>query len=336
MKRSYFTGVACVVLASACYGVTRILSNTALNGGLPEEFVRGLFGSSEIVRIAAANPARAVTNETLVALSMGIACVLSLLSALIGRRKLGVTFRQFMSLSVLGGGALAGTLLLITYAYLRIPPGMTIVINFTYPIFVMVAGVMFFREKARPAALVAVLLAIVGIGLLSLAGTSGTVDALGILIALASGITYAIYFLAGRNSSYASLETAVSNVYITGAASVLALVVALLTSRFSLPTDLFIWGVLFLEALLGYVIGLRLLLAGIRILGSTAASAINTLEPAFASITSMLIFGEAMGLFKGLGILLVLVGALISIILLRSAGVKAAPKSSGRASKKTR
>ncbi len=93
---------------------------------------------------------------------------------------------------------------------------------------------------------------------------------------------------------------------------------------------------LFLEALLGYVIGLRLLLAGIRILGSTAASAINTLEPAFASITSMLIFGEAMGLFKGLGILLVLVGALISIILLRSAGVKAAPKSSGRASKKTR
>lgn len=322
MKRSYVLGVICVVLASACYGITPILSNTALSGGLPADFVARVFGDGAFARLACADPARAVSNETLVAFSMGIACVLSLVTALLTGKRLAVTGRQLLGLSVLGGGALAGTLLLITYAYLRIPAGMTIVINFTYPIFVMLAGILFFREKARPAVFISLLLAICGIALISASGFSGEVNFIGVLIAVASGVVYAVYFLAGRNASYASLDTAVSNVYITGSAAILSLFIALCTSRFSLPADGFMWGVLFLEALLGYVVGLRLLLAGIRLLGSTAASALNTLEPAFASVTSMLVFGEAMGLLKGIGVVLVLIGALISIIALRRADMR--------------
>ena len=70
---------------------------------------------------------------------------------------------------------------------------------------------------------------------------------------------------------------------------------------------------------MGYIIGLRLLLAGIRLLGSVTASALNTLEPVFASITSVIVFGEAMGGMKMLGAGLVLLGALISIISMRKA-----------------
>ncbi len=42
MKRKHILGVLCVVLASACYGITPILSNAALNGGLPASFVARL------------------------------------------------------------------------------------------------------------------------------------------------------------------------------------------------------------------------------------------------------------------------------------------------------
>lgn len=70
------------------------------------------------------------------------------------------------------------------------------------------------------------------------------------------------------------------------------------------------------EAFLGYVVGLRLLLAGIKLLGSVSASALNTLEPAFASLTSMAVFGEAMGLLKGCGVILVLAAAVIGILTL--------------------
>ena len=61
---------------------------------------------------------------------------------------------------------------------------------------------------------------------------------------------------------------------------------------------------------------LRLLLAGIKLLGSVSASALNTLEPAFASLTSMAVFGEAMGLLKGCGVILVLAAAVIGILTL--------------------
>lgn len=315
---SAFLGVLFVVLASACYGITPILSNAALRGGFPKDFVLRVFGSGSFASSLIASPARAVSNETLVALCMGIACVISFLNALTGGKKLTVSGKQFFHLSTLGGGALAATLLLITYAYLYIPAGMTIVINFTYPVFVLLAGMLFFREKASSALFTSLLFAIVGIALISSASFSGKVELIGILLALASGIAYAVYFLAGKNSSYAHLDSAVSNFYITGAASLLSFIVAVATKRIGIPTDPVTWLLLFLEAAFGYILGLRLLLAGIRILGSAPAAALNTLEPVFASITSMLVFGEAIGLLKGVGIALVLLGALISILALRA------------------
>lgn len=314
---SALVGVIYVVLASACYGITPILSNAALRGGFPGEFVTRVFGSSKLASALIASPARALSNETLVALCMGIACVLSFLNAMLSGKKLSVSGKQFFHLSVLGGGGLAATLLLITYAYLYIPAWMTIVINFTYPVFVLLAGILFFREKASSALFISLFFAIIGITLISSSSFSGRVEFIGVLLALASGIAYAVYFLAGKNSSYAPLDSAVSAFYITGAAAIISFVAAVAVKRISIPTDGFIWLLLLAEAALGYIFGLRLLLAGIRHLGSAPAAALNTLEPVFATLTSMLVFGEAIGLLKGLGIALVLLGALISILALR-------------------
>lgn len=312
-KRRLVIGVLAVTLASVCYGITPILSNTLLNGGLPADFVIRVFGEGA-VNLLAASETRAMTNESIVAFCMGVACLLSVISCLAARKKLTVNPKQLWQLSLFGGGALCATLLLITYAYVRIPAGMTIVLNFTYPVFVVLAMVLFFKERFTFGKLIPLIAAIFGIALMSNTASGGKADALGILIALSSGVMYAVYFIAGNKSAYAKLDTSVTNPYITGSACIIAVIIALLTGRFRLPHDWFMWLVVFLEALLGYVVGLRLLLTGIRLLGSAAASAINTLEPAFATITSVLVFGEAMGLGKVLGILLVLVAALISIL----------------------
>ena len=316
MKRKHITGIIAVVLASLCYGITPILSNIALKGGLPAEFVHKLFGDS--AGILCADASRALSNESVVGISMGIACVFSLLLCLICGKKLKTTGKQTLQLSLFGGGALSATLLMITYAYLRIPAGLTIVINFTYPVFVLIALCLFFKEKFTPFKLIPLITAIIGIGLISGKSFSGSIDPVGILIALASGITYAVYFIAGRNSSYASLDTSVSNVYITGSACIICIAAALITGRFAFPADFFMWAILVLYSLLGYVIGLRLLLTGIKLLGSATASALNTLEPVFASLTSMLVFGETIGLSEGLGMLLVLASAFTAVISLRN------------------
>ena len=317
-KSSRIRGVICVVLASMCYGVTPILSNTALKGGLPGDFLTRVFGYAPAAMLL--DPSRAMPNESVVGFGMAIACVLSLIPCLIGRKSLKVTGRQALEMAAFGGGGFTATMLLISYAYLCIPAGVTIVLNFTYPILVALISAVFFKEKLKPLGIFALLIAIAGIALISLSGSSAAIGpkpALGIPLALASGLAYAVYFLAGRHASYSKLDTSVANFYITGSAALLCFTVALIAGRFRLPPNRFIWVVLLSSGVLGYMIGLRLLLTGIRLLGSTPASAINTLEPVFASLTSMLVFGELMSRMKVLGAVLVLVGALISILAMR-------------------
>ncbi len=315
-----FSGVICVVLASMCYGITPILSNTALKGGLPAEFLARLFKSAPSSMLL--DPNNAMPNESVVGFGMGIACILSLIACLIGRKSIRVTGKQALHMALFGGGGFTATMLLISYAYLCIPAGTTIVLNFTYPVMVALISALIFRERLRPASWIALALAITGIALISGLGASGssalgTNPGLGIPLALLSGLAYAVYFLAGRHASYSKLDTSVSNVYITGSAALICFAAAFISGRFRLPPNLFMWLVLLSSGILGYMVGLRLLLRGIRLLGSTPASALNTLEPVFASLTSMLVFGEAMTGPKLLGCALVLSGALISILVMR-------------------
>lgn len=313
-------GIICVVLASMCYGITPILSNVVLKGGLPGDFLTRVFGSAPAWALI--DPARAMPNESFTGFGMAIACVISLLSCLPGRKSLRVTGKQALHLCLFGGGGFAATMLLISYSYLCIPAGMTIVLNFTYPVLVALLSAAFFHERLRPIGVVGLVLAILGIALISGLGAEGGLDlgskpALGIPLALLSGVAYAVYFLAGRHSAYATLDTSVSNVYITGSASLLSFAAAFITGRFRVPPTAFIWLVLLAGGIIGSVLGIRLLLKGIRLLGSTPASALNTLEPVFASVTSMLVFGEAMGLQKIAGAALVLLGALFSILAMK-------------------
>ena len=103
MKRKTLIGVLCVVLASMCYGITPILSNAALRGGLPADFVLRVFGEGA-VSVMAADASRAMSNESVVGISMGIACVLSAAVCLIGGRRLRVSGKQTWQLLVMGGG----------------------------------------------------------------------------------------------------------------------------------------------------------------------------------------------------------------------------------------
>lgn len=97
MKRKHILGVLCVVLASACYGITPILSNAALNGGLPASFVARLFprGGAEFL---IADASREMTNECVVLYSMGIASLLSLFNCLIGKKRIDVSGKQLVQL----------------------------------------------------------------------------------------------------------------------------------------------------------------------------------------------------------------------------------------------
>lgn len=319
---SKLKGVLYVVLASLCYGVTPILSSTALKGGLPADFLTRLLGYAPT--FLAADPSRAMTNESLVGISMLIACVFSLLTCAAGKKKLSVSKAQLWQLAVFGGVGLTATMLLLTYSYAYITPGVALVLNFAYPVIVLVISSLFFGERFSVLRAAALAVAIIGILLVSgvfsfggAAGSSVSYEGIsptpGIILGLISAVAYAAYFLAGRHAKYYGLETPVCNAYITGFSALICLAVALFTGRLMLPKTLFIWLMVFGEGTVGMVIGLRLLLAGIRLLGSAPASALNTLEPVFVMITSAIVYGSVMNAPKIIGAVLVLAAALMSV-----------------------
>ena len=72
----------------------------------------------------------------------------------------------------------------------------------------------------------------------------------------------------------------------------------------------------------GYLVGLRLLLFGIRTLGSGTASMLNTFEPVMASVCGIVVLGETFSLQKGIGYALVLGAALLVVSSTVSEGKK--------------
>lgn len=311
MNKSRLKGVAAVVLASMCYGVTPILTNIALKGGLPLDFARRIFGEGAPSFLTASSET-AIPNESVVMLGMLLGCLISLITALIskkGKLLLDVKPKALLSMTLLGGGTFAATMLLISYAYRFMEPGSVIVLHFSYPV-IACAAALFFRERFTVYKAVAAVFAAAGIYLVS--GFCGADSFVGPLLALLSAFAYAAYFLLGKHSAYADVDSSVSGVYITLGAAAAAFVAALVSGRLALPSNAFLWLVLAMSGLIGYLIGLRLLLYGIKALGSGTAAMLNTLEPVMVTLSSIAVFGESMGLMKGLGCALVLLGTIIT------------------------
>ena len=212
--------------------------------------------------------------------------------------------KALLSMTLLGGGTFAATMLLISYAYRFMEPGSVIVLHFSYPVIACAAAALFFGERFTVYKAAAAVFAAAGIYLVS--GFCGADSFVGPLLALLSAFAYAAYFLLGKHSAYADVDSSVSGVYITLGAAAAAFVAALVSGRLAL------WLVLAMSGLIGYLIGLRLLLYGIKVLGSGTAAMLNTLEPVMVTLSSIAVFGESMGLMKGLGCALVLLGTIIT------------------------
>lgn len=323
-------GVLAVAAASLCYGVMPIISKTLLSGGLPPEFAARL--EAFIGRFTARpftlpetmlqNELYALKNESVVGFGMLFGCLISLLLLALGSkrggkpllRSLGQPAKSVLSMVLLGGFCLSSTMLLISYAYSYMSPGSVIVLHFSYPVLACVGGALFFGEGFGVKKLLSCALALGGVYLVS--GFSGASSPWGPVLALLSAVSYAAYFLAGRHSAYANVETSVTSVYITGSSAVVCLTASALTGGGAcvLPQTAFTLILLVLGGILGYLVGLRLLLYGIRTLGGGNASMLNTLEPVAATLFSMLVFGETLIPLKALGCLLILAAAIITVL----------------------
>ncbi len=222
-------------------------------------------------------------------------------------------YRNTLLLGVLGFAPQAG-LYFMTVKYLD--PGLASLLLYLYPAFVVAFSFMFIKRKPHLAQIVALVFSSAGC-VLTL-WTRGSYPLIGYFFGVAVAITYGAYLVAGER-----VMRGIDPIFIVanllGSSAVVYWIITLATGSFFLPSTLAsISGVVGI-AVVGSVIPIVTLFASIRLIGSSDASLVSTIEPLFTVVLSALIFGERLTSLQLAGGALILTGVLLLNLKFRKA-----------------
>jgi drug/metabolite transporter (DMT)-like permease len=287
-------GAGLVLLAGVGYGAVAILARVAYEGGSNAP-------TSLVVRFGLAG----VIFWVIVAAS-------GRLRRLPGRR--------------IGGFALMGLLfssgsIMSFMAVERIPAALASLVFYIYPAVVTLGSVLFFGTRFSRSRLVILAVTLLGCAL-TVDVEAGPVDALGLALAIATGVAYAGYVLIGSRAA-ADVPPLTASAWIISVAGLLMLVVGV-TGLFGdeLTTDISPrgWAAILALALFSTVVSISAFLAGLTRLDPYRASILSTIEPVVAVILAAILLDERLSLQQALGGVVIVSAALALQLLARREG----------------
>lgn len=229
---------------------------------------------------------------------------------------LRVTKKQLRNLIILGFVGNAITTLMLNMAFAHIDVGIVTPIHFTYPMFVTLACVIFFHEKLSKQKIIALMIAMSGIGCFFMAAlnsasfNSGTL--LGLFLAIVSGMFYAFYIIFMDKSGLKGEPPFKITFYVALASTIGMFLYGMTTRQLVLSTlTPKSWLISVIFAFLCTVVALSLLQVGIKHIGASEAAVISTFEPITSVIFGALLLGEKITLIKLVACALIFAGVLI-------------------------
>ena len=211
MKRqTLLKGYALVILSAVLYGCMPMITKYLYAEGINRE-------SAVLLRNMLALPVLAVL-------------------CLRGGKDLKVPVKALPAVALLALLGCCITPLLLYGSYQTIATGTATVFHFVYPAVVVLIGVVFLRKKLSPMTLLAVVLCIGGICLFN--DPNEPLDLEGCVLALISGVTYAVYVVLLSVFRHKELVGMKMNFYISAICTVVMLAYCLLSNRLILPTTL--------------------------------------------------------------------------------------------------
>ncbi len=202
------------------------------------------------------------------------------------------------------------TPILLYGSYQYIATGTATVFHFIYPVVVVVIGLLFLGRKMKTATLVAVLLCVIGICLFYNPGDP--LDWKGCALALASGVTYAIYVVLLSVFRYKEITGFRLNLYISMVCSVTMLAVCLAGKQLTLPNTLTGWLLCILLAVIINVGAVAMFQKGTFLIGGERAAILSTVEPLTGVVMGVVVFQETVTYLAVFGCICVL-GACVLI-----------------------
>ena len=176
---------------------------------------------------------------------------------------------------------------------------------FAYPVLVSLGAAALGRERFSPRRVVALAAATAGIALALTGGGTGAIDPLGVGLALASALIYALYVLAS-SSLLGTTDPFVLAASVSSGAAITFFADAAMHGQLAPRGGLTGVCLVIAVALSSSVIGTSAFMAGVRRLGASRASIVSSAEPALTAAFAFAAFGDRFGTVQLTGAGLVL------------------------------
>ena len=281
------SGVICAVLSSATFGMIPLFSVPLLDAGL--------------------------ASSSILCYRFLLATVMMAFVMFVSGREFKLhraTFGIVLLLSLL----YAATAILLIESYKYIPSGVATTIHFLYPLAVTLIMSFIFRESTTVATYVAVVMSLAGVALLAWGKHLEGDFPRGVVLALSTVVTYALYIVGVMKSRAANIDTIVLTFYVLLFGAVFFFLYAFATDGVEPIRNWNSWRDIILLAFVSTVISDLLLVMAIKRIGSTMTSILGSMEPLTAVIIGVVYFNEHFDLASIVGLILIIVAVTLVII----------------------
>ena len=241
-------------------------------------------------------------------LSLPVLALLSILS----KQSLKVDLKEFSKISLIGIFGCLITPILIFISYNYIASGTATVLHYIYPAIVILISILFLKKKPDKVSILSVIICVIGISLFY--NPLEPINLKGGALALASGLTFAIYVILLSNFKNKKTTGFAFSFYISLSCSVIMLMICLISNQLIFPKTLFGWGLTLLFAITISVGAVVLFQQGTFIIGGEKASILATAEPITSVIAGVIIFNEIINLKTIFGTILVITASILIAI----------------------
>lgn len=242
----------------------------------------------------------------------GMAVPVLLVILLIRKVDLKIGLKDFLALAVISVVFSATTTYILYDAYNYIGVGLSTTLHFLYPMFTVFFGWIFFKKKLDKAKVFALILATAGVAMAT--GEGGSFALKGIILAVASAVTYAGYLLGIEQTAIGKMDSMKSMFYmcIVNAIAVGLFDLPFGNINYSLPPLTLLYT--FILAVLNSAFAYVLLIVGIKLIGAGNAAIFSMLEPVGGVVAGVIFLSEELPLMKLLSCIVILCAVMIPIV----------------------
>lgn len=246
-------------------------------------------------------------NEvTLTFLRAFLAIPLLLLSLRLNKISLKLSKTELIRVTILSVFGCSLSIVLLYIAYKFIPAGLASTLHFIYPILIILASAIIYRERIPLQKLLAAL--VVTIGIFMFADINTAADKVGVIMAVLSGVFYSFYILYLDKSGLKDMNYLKLTFYTMFIMSVFTLGFGIFTNSIDFEISALSWFYAFIISVLVTAIAVPLLQIGIRYEGASTAGILSTIEPITTIALGAVFLGEHITLMQIIGGILILFG----------------------------